>query len=125
VFFGDPVVATALLDHLLHHAIVIQIEGQAIDFANTPISCRKTADPEVSSNHRRSRRLSNVADGRRKTEASINTTADHPARQTGEFYFAIIGEIPRAIDRPHVQQTPSNVMGNVGLSREPTLSDRK
>ena len=25
--FGDPVVATALLDHLLHHAIVIQIEG--------------------------------------------------------------------------------------------------
>ena len=25
--FGDPVVATALLDRLLHHAIVIQIEG--------------------------------------------------------------------------------------------------
>lgn len=26
-FFGDPVVATALLDRLLHHAVVIQIEG--------------------------------------------------------------------------------------------------
>lgn len=26
-FFGDPVVATALLDRLLHHAIVVQIEG--------------------------------------------------------------------------------------------------
>ncbi len=25
--FGDPVVASALLDRLLHHAIVIQIEG--------------------------------------------------------------------------------------------------
>ena len=25
--FGNPVVATALLDRLLHHAIVIQIEG--------------------------------------------------------------------------------------------------
>jgi DNA replication protein DnaC len=27
--FGDPVVATALLDRLLHHAVVIQIEGEA------------------------------------------------------------------------------------------------
>ena len=27
--FGDPVVATALLDRLLHHAIVIQIEGSS------------------------------------------------------------------------------------------------
>jgi DNA replication protein DnaC len=26
---GDPVVATALLDRLLHHAIVIQIEGSS------------------------------------------------------------------------------------------------
>jgi DNA replication protein DnaC len=26
--FGDPVVATALLDRLLHHAVVVQIEGQ-------------------------------------------------------------------------------------------------
>jgi hypothetical protein len=25
--FGDPVVATALLDCLLHHAVVVQIEG--------------------------------------------------------------------------------------------------
>ncbi len=29
--FGDPVVATALLDRLLHHAVVIQIEGVAAD----------------------------------------------------------------------------------------------
>lgn len=25
--FGDPVVATALLDRLLHHAVVVQVEG--------------------------------------------------------------------------------------------------
>ena len=28
--FGDPVVATALLDRLLHHAVVIQIEGHRL-----------------------------------------------------------------------------------------------
>ena len=27
--FGDPVVATALLDRLLHHAAVVQIEGSS------------------------------------------------------------------------------------------------
>jgi DNA replication protein DnaC len=27
--FGSPVVATALLDHLLHHAVVVQIEGSS------------------------------------------------------------------------------------------------
>jgi len=27
--FGSPVVATALLDRLLHHAIVVQIEGSS------------------------------------------------------------------------------------------------
>ena len=27
--FGDPVVATAILDRLLHHAVVVQIEGSS------------------------------------------------------------------------------------------------
>lgn len=27
--FGDPVVAAALLDRLLHHAVVVQIEGSS------------------------------------------------------------------------------------------------
>jgi hypothetical protein len=27
--FGDPVVATALLDRLLHHAVVVQVEGSS------------------------------------------------------------------------------------------------
>lgn len=32
--FGDPVVATALLDRLLHHAVVIQIEGASYRLRN-------------------------------------------------------------------------------------------
>jgi IstB-like ATP binding protein len=28
--FGDPVVATALLDRLLHHAVVVQVEGRQL-----------------------------------------------------------------------------------------------
>lgn len=34
--FRDPAVATALLDRLLHHAVVVQIEGSAIGSGNTP-----------------------------------------------------------------------------------------
>ena len=47
--FGDPVVATALLDRLLHHAIVIQIEGssyrlrQHADLVPTRKLCRGSA----------------------------------------------------------------------------------
>jgi len=32
--FGDPVVATALLDRLLHHAVVVQIEGASYRLRN-------------------------------------------------------------------------------------------
>ncbi len=47
--FGDPVVATAILDRLLHHSTVITIRGEAIGFAKSaaPAFCRK---PERRSN---------------------------------------------------------------------------
>jgi DNA replication protein DnaC len=44
--FGDPVVATALLDRLLHHAVVVQVEGssyrlrQHADLVPEPIRAR-------------------------------------------------------------------------------------
>ena len=43
--FGDPVVATALLDRLLHHAIVIQIEG-----ASYRLKAHVDLIPEIAAN---------------------------------------------------------------------------
>ena len=88
--FGDPVVATALLDRLLRHATVIQIEVRAIDLVPENIRSKSHIQPSPIPPTLKRRR--------QKAEASIKTTADHPTRQTGEFSFAIIGEIPRAID---------------------------
>ena len=58
--FGDSVVATALLDRLLHHAVVIQIEGSSYRLRehadllarNRPLQAKRTqpshsADPET------------------------------------------------------------------------------
>jgi hypothetical protein len=42
--FGDPVAATALLDRLLHHAVVIQIEGSSL----RPSSARRPHAGECS-----------------------------------------------------------------------------
>ena len=69
--FGDPVVATALLDRLLHHAVVVQIEGA---------SYRLRQHADLVPEHIRSKALihppSDIAQPRRrgrppKTEAQI------------------------------------------------------
>jgi DNA replication protein DnaC len=54
--FGDPVVATALLDRLLHHAVVVQIEGASYRLRAQPISPSNTPGPTPPScrRHRRS-----------------------------------------------------------------------
>ena len=83
--FGDPVVATALLDRLLHHAVVIQIEGS---------SYRLRQHADLVPEHIRSKALINpplpappraVAGGRPKMELSITlpVITEPPA---GEFY---------------------------------------
>jgi DNA replication protein DnaC len=42
--FGDAVVATALLDRLLHHAVVVQIEGSSYPaYARMPTCWRSRA----------------------------------------------------------------------------------
>ena len=93
--FGDPVVATALLDRLLHHAVVIQIEGSATGCASMPILCRSTSAPEPASTRqsRHSRRAAAV--GHQKTEPTITIhSADHrKTRPTEDFYFGTFGEI--------------------------------
>ncbi len=57
--FGDPVVATALLDRLLHHAVVIQIEGssyrlrQHADLVPEHLRCRAPITPPAAQPPRR------------------------------------------------------------------------
>jgi len=57
--FGDPVVATALLDRLLHHAVVIQIEGssyrlrQHADLVPEHLRCRAPITPPPAPTPRR------------------------------------------------------------------------
>jgi DNA replication protein DnaC len=59
--FGDPVVATALLDRLLHHAVVIQIEGssyrlrQHADLVSEHLRCRTPITPPAQAPRRRGR----------------------------------------------------------------------
>jgi hypothetical protein len=68
--FGDPVVATALLDRLLHHAVVVQIEGSSYRM-------RQHADllPEHSrSSSPSTRRRRNAAAGHHQRRLSITHT---------------------------------------------------
>jgi hypothetical protein len=71
--FGDPIVATALLDRLLHHAVVIQIEGSSYRMREHAALCLKTCGTAPRSIHRR--RV--AADARRREEIPILNTADH------------------------------------------------
>ena len=81
--FGDPVLATALLDRLLHHAVVIQIEG-----ASYRLRQHASLVPE----HVRSKALITPPPapkrrGRPESRRPITHTADHhtttnpPARE--------------------------------------------
>jgi DNA replication protein DnaC len=59
--FGDPVVATALLDRLLHHAVVVQIEGasyrlrQHADLVPETLRPKAISSPLVNAPRRRGR----------------------------------------------------------------------
>ena len=72
--FGDPVVATALLDRLLHHAVVIQIEGSSYRLRQhadlVPEHMRSKAPVTPPPSKRRGRPS-------RKEDTTIKTTADH------------------------------------------------
>jgi DNA replication protein DnaC len=71
--FGDPVVATALLDRLLHHAIVIQIEGS---------SYRLRQHADLVPEHMRSKALIQPAalapQPKRRGRPPKNGAIDHP-----------------------------------------------
>ena len=90
--FGDSVVATALLDRLLHHAVVIQIEGSSYRLRERYF-CPKTSasnqmPPPIPFHRPRS-----VAAGGQRMEAPITHTADRQPARLGNFPVPILGKI--------------------------------
>ena len=67
--FGDPVVATALLDRLLHHAVVFQVEGSSYRLREHPDLLPSISARKPTSSPRPSHRSCAVAAGRQRTEA--------------------------------------------------------
>src|SRR5262245_44437405 len=99
--FDDSVVATALLDRLLHHAIVIQIEGS---------SYRLRQHADLVPEHIRSKALIQPAAlapqpkrrGRPpKKEVSITLTADHQPAKVGNFGSPKAGKFRGPFDTWH------------------------
>ena len=92
--FGDPVVATALLDRLLHHAVVVQIEGASYRLRATPIS-----SPSMSGPTPRSRRPRPEATWTATKERSRQSLipADRRTRQVGNFTSALLGKVQSAL----------------------------
>src|SRR5262249_21220581 len=97
--FGDPVVATALLDRLLHHAVVIQIEGS---------SYRLRQHADLMPEHVRSKPIINspipaqrraVAGAHAKMELLITRPADHRNLRLGNFTSAQVRKIETARER--------------------------
>jgi len=91
--FGDPVVATALLDRLLHHAIVIQMEGSSYRLRQHADLVLSTSDQRLSSNLHCLPRSSSAAAAHPTKEVSITPTADLQTSPPGEFYFGTCEEI--------------------------------
>jgi IstB-like ATP binding protein len=89
--FGDPVVATALLDRLLHHAVVIQIEGSSYRLLRSTSAPR----PSLTRQSRHSRRAAAV--GHRKMEPQIIRRLITATRRLGNFTSAQVGKIEPAL----------------------------
>lgn len=68
--FGDPVVATALLDRLLHHAVVVQIEGA---------SYRLRQHADLIPDHLRTRPLPTPPASRRRGRPPKSRSPDPPS----------------------------------------------
>ena len=103
--FGDPVVATALLDRLLHPPSSSTSKAPATGCANTPTSSPNTSAPTRPS--RRPLRPDDAAD-RPGTTTRTPMSDGELNHRTGEFYFGTFGEFSIGIDtvsRPPMRQT--------------------
>ena len=88
--FGDPVVATALLDRLLHHAVVVHIEGASYRLRQHadqfPKACARHSTPTHS-----------------RPAAPAWTSPEKPNRSrngVGNFQPALLGRFQPALTRP-------------------------
>jgi hypothetical protein len=91
--FGDPVVAAALLDRLLHQAVAIQIEGssyrlrQHAELVPEHIRAKAPITPPLPAPRRRGRPP--------KPKDPLRPAPDRPrAPSRGEIYFGIFDESP-------------------------------
>ena len=94
--FGDPVVATALLDRLLHHAVVIQIEGssyrlrQHAELVPEHIRSKALITPPLPAPPRRA--------GRPSPKTPLQPAPDRPrAPSRGKFTSALLRKVCSAL----------------------------
>ena len=113
--FGDPVVAAALLDRLLHHAIVIPIEGNSYRLREHAELVPEQLRPgPLRAQH------AVTEQKRRRGRPSIKGVDRDPNRlitgPPGEFYFAQSGEIYFAVDTGQSHDAAGS------LDRQPVFS---
>ncbi len=100
-------VATALLDCLLHHAVVIQIEGSSYRLRQHANLMPEQSAPRRSSAHPSRQPFRAAADDRQNCSHSISRPADP---ETGEFYFGTNGENSFGIDSRRLErETQRNI----------------
>ena len=109
--FGDQVIATALLDRLLHHAVVILIDGASYRL-------RRHADMPTSSPRRCGHGPSlqspiphRAVYGHRKLGAPIQPTADHQPK-LGDFIPAQMRRLEAALQALGSRTRPRARRGN-------------
>ena len=118
--FGDPVVATALLDRLLHHAVVVQIEGSSYrlrlhaELMPEPVRSKALIAPPAFAPPQKPRG--------RPPKSSIRHVVDIGI--TGEFYFGTSGENSRGIDRGYVDEVVIGCRGKI-VARHPRCWERE
>ena len=98
--FGDSVVAAALLDRLLHHAIVVQIEA-------TSYRLREHADL--------------LPDHLRNRPSSLNPAPAEPVRRLqspGSIYDSLLSPLPGPVDSPALAACDSTWIEATALPRD-------
>jgi IstB-like ATP binding protein len=95
--FGDPVVATALLDRLLHHAVVIQIEGSSYRLRQHASSCPSTSAPRPSSRRRYRHRRRAAAAVRPNPDSPHPLPSDDRRQRLGKITSALLRKIRSAL----------------------------